>query len=115
MASQARSCQPEPFPNYIGPRNIGLVLGAVPADDLEEHVLALARRIANIGHDLLVHNKRIVNLGVELMGRSQMQVLAGIHDALAHQAPEAVEFSQQLREKGVRAAAAERDAKFGKS
>ena len=43
------------------------------------------------GH--LVHNKRIVNLGVELMGRSQMQVLAGIHDALAHQAPEALEFS----------------------
>jgi len=94
---------------------IGLVLEAVPADDLEEHVLALARRIANIGHDLLVHNKRIVNLGVELMGRSQMQVLAGIHDALAHQAPEAVEFSQRLRKEGVRAAVAERDAKFGKS
>ena len=65
------------------------------------------------GH--LVHNKRVVNLGVGLMGRSQMQVLAGIHDALAHQAPEAVEFSQRLREKGVRAAAAERDAKFEKS
>ncbi len=55
---------------------IGLVLEAVPADDLEEHVLALACRIANVGHDLLVHNQRIVNLGVQLMGRSQMQVLA---------------------------------------
>ena len=83
---------------------IGLVLEAAPADDLEEHVLALARRIANIGHDLLVHNRRIVNLGVELMGRSQMQVLAGIHDALAHQVPEALDFSERLREKGVRAA-----------
>jgi len=95
---------------------IGLVLEAVPADDLEEYVLALARRIANIGHDLLVHNKRmIVNLGVELMGRSQMQLLDGIHEALAHQAPEALDFSQRLGEKGVRAAAAERDAKFEKS
>ena len=94
---------------------IGLVLEAAPADDPEEHVLALARRIANIGHDLLVHNKRILNLGVELMGRSQMQVLAGIHDALAHQAPEALDFSERLREKGVRAPAAERDAKFEKS
>jgi 1,4-dihydroxy-2-naphthoyl-CoA synthase len=58
------------------------------------------------------HNKRIVNLGVELMGRGTMQVLAGIHDALAHQAPEAAEFAQQIREHGVRQAVAERDAKF---
>ncbi len=91
---------------------IGLVLEAVPADQLDDHVLALARHMAGIGHDLLVHNKRIVNLGVELMGRSQMQVLAAIHDTLAHQAPEAVEYSQQIREKGVRVAANERDAKF---
>jgi enoyl-CoA hydratase len=63
----------------------------------------------------LVHNKRLVNLGVELMGAESDQVLAEIHDALAHQAPEAVEFSQRLREKGVRAAAAERDAKFEES
>ena len=94
---------------------IGLVLEAVPVEDLEEYVLALARRIANIGHDLLAHNKRIVNLGVELMGRSQMQVLPGIHHALAHQAPEALDFSQRLREKGVHADVAERDAKFEKS
>jgi enoyl-CoA hydratase len=91
---------------------IGLVLEAVPADTLDDHVLALAEHVATIGHDLLVHNKRIVNLGVELMGRSVMQTLAGIHDALAHQAPEALEYSQQIREKGVRTAVAERDAKF---
>jgi enoyl-CoA hydratase len=92
---------------------IGLVLEAVPADELDDHVLALAEHIATIGHDLLVHNKRIVNLGVELMGRSTMQVLAGIHDALAHNAPEALEFSQSIREKGVRGAVDERDAPFG--
>jgi len=76
---------------------IGLVLEAVPAESLDDHVLALAQHIATIGHDLLVHNKRIVNLGVELMGRSTMQVLAGIHDALAHNAPEALEFTRQPR------------------
>ena len=91
---------------------IGLVLEAVPADTLDDHVLALAEHIATIGHDLLVHNKRIVNLGVELMGRSTMQVLAGIHDALAHNAPEAIEFSRSIREKGVRGAVDERDAQF---
>ena len=94
---------------------IGLAVEAVPAAELEEHVLALAHRIANIGHDLLVHNKRVINLGVELMGRSQMQVLAGIHDALAHQAPEAIAYSALLRDQGLRAAVAERDAKFGRS
>ena len=91
---------------------IGLALEAVPADQLDDHVLALAEHIATIGHDLLVHNKRIVNLGVELMGRSTMQVLAGIHDALAHNAPEAIEFSQSIREKGVRGAVDARDAQF---
>jgi len=92
---------------------IGLVLEAVPADQLDDHVLALAAHIATIGHDLLVHNKRIINLGVELMGRSTMQVLAGVHDALAHNAPEAIEFSRSIREKGVRAAVDARDAQFG--
>jgi enoyl-CoA hydratase len=91
---------------------IGLVLEAVPAGQLDDHVLSLATRIATIGHDLLVHNKRIVNLGIELMGRTTMQVLAGIHDALAHNAPEAVEFSRQVREVGIRAAIDERDARF---
>ena len=74
--------------------------------------MALATRISYIGHDLLAHNKRIVNLGVELMGRSTMQTLAAIHDVLGHNAPEAAEFSARLRSEGVRAAVAERDAPF---
>jgi enoyl-CoA hydratase len=91
---------------------VGLVLEAVPADQLDDHVVALATRIATIGKSLLAHNKRIVNLGVELMGRSQLQVLAGIHDALGHLAPEAAEFNERLGNEGVRAAVAERDAAF---
>ncbi len=91
---------------------IGLVLESVPADELDDHVMALATRISYIGHDLLAHNKRIVNLGVELMGRSTMQTLAAIHDVLGHNAPEAAEFGARLRSEGVRAAVAERDAPF---
>jgi hypothetical protein len=52
---------------------------------------------SHLGKRPLAHNKRIVNLGVELMGRSQAQVLTGIHDALVHLAPEAREFSKLLR------------------
>ena len=91
---------------------IGFALESVPADALDAHVLALAGRIALIGKGLLAHNKRIVNLGLELMGRSQMQVLAGIHDALGHLAPEAAVFNEQLRREGVRAAVAARDEPF---
>ncbi len=91
---------------------VGLVLEAVPPDELDDHVMTLATRIACIGKGLLAHNKRIVNLGVELMGRSQLQVLAGIHDALGHLAQESAEFAERLRNEGVRAAVAERDAAF---
>jgi enoyl-CoA hydratase len=91
---------------------VGIVLEAVPAEQLDDHVLALATRIAAIGKGLLAHNKRIVNLGVELMGRSQLQVLAGIHDALGHLAPEAAEFNERSRNEGLQTAVAERDAPF---
>jgi hypothetical protein len=53
------------------------------------------------------------DLGVGLMGRSQLHVLAGIHDALGHLAPEGVECNERLRSEGVRAALTERDAAFG--
>lgn len=91
---------------------IGLVLESVPAADLDEHVLSLAQRMANIGHDLLAHNKRVVNLGVELMGRSSMQVIGAIHDVLGHQAPEAFEFNRISRDEGLRAALDYRDGAF---
>lgn len=91
---------------------IGLVLESVPASDLDDHVLTLATRMAAIGRGLLTHNKSIVNLGIELMGRSQLQVMAAIHDAMAHQAPEAAEFHRVARAEGVRAAIDARDAPF---
>jgi enoyl-CoA hydratase len=94
---------------------IGLVLESVPADALDEHVLALATRVSHIGRDLLAHNKRIVNLGLELMGRSTMQTLAAIHDVLGHNAPEAAEFNQRLHRDGLRAAVADRDAPFAEA
>ena len=92
---------------------IGLALESVPADELDDHVLELATRISNIGRDLLAHNKRIVNLGMELMGRSTMQTLAAITDVLGHGAPEVDHFHERVQEVGVKAAVSERDAPFG--
>lgn len=65
-------------------QQIGLVLKAVPADQLEAEVEQLADRFALIDPDLLSANKRAINLGLELMGARTMQRLSAEIDARAH-------------------------------
>jgi enoyl-CoA hydratase len=91
---------------------IGLVQAAVPASDLDEHALSLAARIALVGRELLVANKRVINEGVELMGRSQLQRFAAMNDAVAHRAPAARAFNARAGEVGLKQAVQERDAPF---
>jgi enoyl-CoA hydratase len=96
----------------IEARDIGLVVATAPAKDLDGVVLDLADRMALIGRDLLVANKRVVNMGVELMGRSQLQRFAALNDAIGHRAPEARAFSKQIAEVGLRRAIKDRDDAF---
>jgi enoyl-CoA hydratase len=91
----------------------GLVQAAVDRDELDRYVVALAERMALIGRDLLVANKRVVNEGVELMGRSRLQRYAALNDAVAHRAPEARAFTARAAEVGLGAAVRERDQPFG--
>lgn len=93
-------------------KEIGLVVATATADALDQVVLELAQRIALIGRDLLVANKRVVNTGVELMGRSQLQRFAAVNDAIGHRAPEALAFNKRIGEVGLREAVKERDAAF---
>jgi enoyl-CoA hydratase len=91
---------------------IGLVLTAVPASELDDAVLALAERMALVGRELLMANKRVINEGVELMGRSQLQRFAALNDAVAHRSPEARKFTARAAEVGLKQATRERDAPF---
>jgi len=91
---------------------IGLVVATAPSEELDDVVLDLAGRMALIGRDLLVANKRVVNLGVELMGRSQLQKFAALNDAVGHRAPEALAFADRIDEIGLGNAVRERDAAF---
>ncbi len=93
-------------------KEIGLVVATAPAEELDGAVLKLANRMALIGRDLLVANKRVVNTGVELMGRAQLQKFAALNDAIGHRAPEALAFSERIGEIGLRQATRERDAAF---
>jgi enoyl-CoA hydratase len=93
-------------------KDIGLVVATASSDALDGVVLELAQRMALIGRDLLVANKRVVNTGVELMGRSQLQRFAAVSDAIGHRAPEAKAFSQRIADVGLRQAVRDRDAAF---
>jgi enoyl-CoA hydratase len=93
-------------------REIGLVVATAPSETLDRVVLDLAERMALIGRDLLVANKRVVNTGVELMGRSQLQRFAALNDAIGHRSPAAREFSKQIAEVGLHQAVKDRDAAF---
>jgi enoyl-CoA hydratase len=91
---------------------IGLVQAAVPAAGLDDYALALATRISLVGRDVLTANKRVVNEGVELMGRSRLQRFAALNDAVAHRSREARAFTARAAEVGLKQAVRERDAPF---
>ena len=92
---------------------IGFALESVPADELDAHVDALAARLAMIDSDLLAAQKRLINLGLEMMGARTMQRVACEIDSRAHQAPAAIEFNRISREQGLKSALEWRDTKFG--
>jgi enoyl-CoA hydratase len=102
--------------DLIGGRDaatIGLVLKAVPADRLEAEVGALADRLALIDPDLLSANKRIVNIGLELMGARTLQRMAAEMDARGHLADSRSRFNRTVLEEGLKEAVKQRDGPFG--
>jgi len=85
----------------------------VPADLLESEVEGLADRLALIDPDLLSANKRIINLGLELMGARTLQRLAAENDVRGHNTRAAREYLDSVREVGLKETLRRRDAKFG--
>ena len=94
---------------------IGFAMKSVPPEFLESEVEGLADRFALVDADLLSANKRIVNLGMELMGAQTLQRLAAENDAKAHTARAASQVFKDFASKGVKQTIAERDAHFGDS
>ena len=94
---------------------IGLVLKSVPEDMLEAEVEGLADRLSWIDPEMLSANKRIINVGMELMGAQTLQRLAAENDARAHTTTAARNVFKQITTEGLRAALHDRDAPFGDS
>lgn len=94
---------------------IGMVLEAVPPEELDAHVAELARRMSFVDADLLAAQKRIVNLALELQGAMTLQRLATENDARGHLAagPRRTQFKQDAAEHDMKTAVRNRDAPFG--
>ena len=92
---------------------LGLALKCVPRDQLAAEVDALADRFALVDTDLLTCNKRIVNMGLELMGARTLQRMAAEMDARGHLARGREEFRANTMKYGLKQAVRMRDDPFG--
>ena len=92
---------------------LGLVMKAVPRDLLEAEVEGLADRLAHVDIDLLSANKRIINIGLELMGSQVLQRMAAEMDTRAHLSKSTERFLGAIGRLGLKPALADRDAVFG--
>ena len=93
---------------------IGLALKSVPAAQLEAEVMRLADRMGLVDPHLLSANKRLVNLGLELMGARTLQRIGAEIDARGHLAPKARDVPRRrCATHGVKYAFQKRDAAFG--
>ncbi len=92
---------------------IGLALKSVPAEKLEQVVEKLARRLAILEPDLAAAQKRIVNLGLELMGFSTLQRMAAENDARAHLSTAFKNYMATSRTAGHKEALRLRDEPYG--
>lgn len=92
---------------------IGLIMKSVPENLLEDEVEGLADRLSLVDTALLASNKRIINLGMELMGAQVLQRLAAENDARAHHAKSVKESYHSFKKIGIKETLRRRDEPFG--
>ena len=89
--------------------DMGLVLKAVPAAELDDEVEALARRMASVPINQLAMQKLVINQAIEATGLMNTQRLATIFDGITRHSPEGVNFKKRAEEVGWKQAVKERD------
>jgi enoyl-CoA hydratase len=89
---------------------LGLVLKAVPPQDLDAEVEALAARMASVPVNQLMMQKLVVNQAIEAMGLKTTQLIATVFDGITRHSPEGVNFKRRAEAVGWKQAVRERDA-----
>lgn len=88
---------------------LGLVLKAVPDDQLDAEVEALAERMASVPVNQLAMQKLMINQALENMGLASTQTLATIFDGITRHSPEGLSFKRRAETVGWKQAVRERD------
>ena len=91
---------------------IGLILETVPDDDLTEHAMSLAKRMARVPVSQLVMLKLLCNQPAENMGLTSSRTLGTLFDGVARHTQEGLDFVKLAEEVGFREAVRERDDPF---
>ncbi len=91
---------------------IGLVSEVVPRAQLDEHALAMAKRMAQLPLNQLQMIKLYCNETAENMGLRSATTLAMLFDGVARHTQEGLDFVALSREAGFRQAVRERDTPF---
>lgn len=92
---------------------IGLILETVPDDQLQEHAMAFAKRMAQVPGNQLQMLKLMCNQPAENMGISSARTLGTLFDGVARHTQEGHNFVARSAEIGIRQAVRERDDPFG--
>ena len=92
---------------------IGLILECVPDDELQEHAMSFARRMAQVPTNQLVMLKLLCNQTAENMGLASSRMLGTLFDGVARHTQEGLDFVGRSAEVGFRQAVRERDDPFG--
>jgi len=92
---------------------IGLILETVPDDQLQDHAMAFAKRMAQVPTTQLVMLKLLCNQTVENMGLASSVTLGTLFDGIARHTQEGLDFVARAQEVGFRQAVRERDDPFG--
>ena len=87
----------------------GLATMAVPAAELEEAALKLARRIAGVPRAHLAMHKMVINQAMLTMGLEQTQMFATLFDGVMRHNPEGLWFRRQTQVHGFKNAVQWRD------
>ena len=92
---------------------VGLILEAVPDEELQDRAMALAKRMAQLPANQLVMLKLLCNQTAENMGLSSSRTLGSLFDGIARHTQEGLDFVARSNEVGIRQAVRERDDPFG--
>jgi len=88
---------------------MGLILKAVPDDQLDAEVEAMAARMASVPVNQLAMQKMVINQAIEQSGMMQTQRLATLFDGITRHSPEGMTFKARSEAVGWKQAVRERD------